>query len=106
MPIQLPDMNKKNCPIQHQLVINENKNMTEKLLSYPILCPLCHLNQRKNIKNNFTQLMIYFNVACQVHIFEKKASTKRGHFISQVHNTEVKWYIKPCIFEQKKLARH
>ena len=27
----------------------------------------------------------------------KKASTKRGHFIAQVHNTEVKWSIKPCI---------
>ena len=29
--------------------------------------------------------------------FRKKASTKRGHLIAQVHNTAVTWSIKPCI---------
>ena len=36
----------------------------------------------------------------------KKSSKKRGHLISQVHNTEVKWSVKPCIALLKKLARH
>ena len=45
----------------------------------------------------FMQLRIYLNVVCQVHIIEKKASKKHGHLISQFHNTEVKWSIKPCI---------
>ena len=31
-----------------------------------------------------------------------KASTKRGHLIDQVHNTEMKWSIKPCIVRTKK----
>ena len=83
--------------MQHLLEINENEQKTERLLSYPILCPFCHLHERNQIKNKFTQLRIYFNVACQVHIVKKRASTKRGHLIAQVYNTEVKWSIRPCI---------
>ena len=71
-------------------------NIRHIFLSYPILCPFYHLHQRKQIKMKFTELRIYFNVACQVHIV-KKSSTKCGHFIAQVHNTEMKWYIKPRI---------
>ena len=41
------EQKKKYCPMQHLLEINENKQKTEKLLSYPILCPLCHLHQRR-----------------------------------------------------------
>ena len=78
-------------------VINENKHKTGKLLSYPILCPLCHLYQIKHIKKKSTQLRIYFNVVYQVNIDFFKASTKHGHLIAQVHNTTVKWSIKPCI---------
>ena len=70
----------KYCPMQHQLGINKNKYKTEKLLSYPILCPLCHLHLRKQIKTNFTQLRIYFNIACRVHIFEKKGFHKTWAF--------------------------
>ena len=65
------------------------------MFSYPILCPLCHLHQRKQIKMELTQLTIYFNVEVQVHIVQKQASTKRGHLIAQVHNAAVKWSIKP-----------
>ena len=36
----------------------------------------------------------------------RTASTKRGHLISQVKNTLVKWSIKPRIVRTKKLARH
>ena len=74
MAMKSPDMNKrkKYCPMQHLLVINENKQKTEKLLSYPILCQFCHIHQRKQIKKKFTQLMIYFNVAGQVYIVRKK----------------------------------
>ena len=53
----------------------------------------------------FTELRIYFTVACQVNITEKKASTRRGHLISQAHNTEVKWSIKPCIVRTKKVSK-
>ena len=62
------EQKKKYCPMQHLSVVNENKQKTEKLLSCPILCPLCHLHQRNQIKSKFTNLSIYFNVACQVHI--------------------------------------
>ena len=34
------EQKKKYCHMQHLLEINENKQKTEKLLSYPILCPL------------------------------------------------------------------
>ena len=27
----------------------------------------------------------------------QKASTKRGHLLDHVHNTDVEWSIKPCI---------
>ena len=40
--------------MQHQSVINDNKQKTETFLSYTILCPLCHLNQRRKIKTKFT----------------------------------------------------
>ena len=33
------EQNKKYCHMQHLLEIKENKQKTEKLLSYPILCP-------------------------------------------------------------------
>ena len=65
------EQKKKYCPMQHLLEINENKQKTEKLLSYPILCPLCHIHQRKQIKTKFIQLSIYFNLVGQVHIVKK-----------------------------------
>ena len=34
------EQKKKYCHMQHLLEINENKQKTEKLFSYPILCPL------------------------------------------------------------------
>ena len=36
---------------------------------------------------------------------EKKVSTKRGHLIAKVHNTELKWYIKTCIVRTKKVGK-
>ena len=99
------EQKKKNCPIQHLSVINNKKHKIETLLSYPILCPLCHLHKRKQIKTELTQLKIYFNVAGQVNIVKKKASTKQGHLISQVHNTAVTWYIKPWIFRTKQVSK-
>ena len=35
----------------------------------------------------------------------KMASTNRGHLIAQVHNTEVKWSIKPSIVRTKKVSK-
>ena len=40
-----------------------------------------------------------------MHIFQKKTSTKRGHLIAQVHNTAVKWSIKPYIFRTTKVSK-
>ena len=45
-------INKNNCQMQHLSVINEKRQMTEKLFSYPILCPLCHIHQRNQIKKS------------------------------------------------------
>ena len=36
---------------------------------------------------------------------QKRSSTKRGHLISQVKNTAVKWYIKPCIVKTKNVSK-
>ena len=36
---------------------------------------------------------------------QRKASTKCGHFITQVKNTSVKWSIKPCIVKTKKISK-
>ena len=84
----------------------QKKQKTEKHFLYQIFCPLCHLHQIKHIKTKFTLLRICINVACQVHIAEKKVYTKRGHLIAQVHNKAVKWSIKPCIVRKKNSARH
>ena len=35
----------------------------------------------------------------------KKSSTKHGHLIDQVHNTDMKWSIKPCIVLTKKVSK-
>ena len=90
--------------MQNLSVINEKKQKTEMFLSYTILCQLCHIHQRNQIKTKLTQLRIYFNVACQVNI-TKKASTKRGHLIPQVQNTEVKLSMKPCIVLTKIVSK-
>ena len=66
------EQKKKYCPMQHLLEINKNKQKTEKRLSYPILCPLCHLYQIKHIKMKLMQFRIYFNVTGQVHVVNKK----------------------------------
>ena len=49
----------------------QEQPVTDFVLSYTILCPLCHLHQRKHIKTKLTQLRIYFNVVCQVYTVEK-----------------------------------
>ena len=36
---------------------------------------------------------------------QRKAFTKRGHFIAQVKNTSVKWSIKPCIVRTKQISK-
>ena len=107
MPMQLPNMNKRKqyFPVQHQSLINKKKQKTETFLSYPIYFPLCNIHQRKQIKMKFTQLRIYFNVVCQVNIVKNKASKERGHLISKVHNTEVKWSTKSFIFRTKKVSK-
>ena len=104
--MQLPEMNIRNkyFPMQHQSVINDNKKRQKCFLSYPILCPLYYTHQRNQIKTNLTQLGIYLDISCQVNI-AKKAPTKLGHFIAQVHNIEAKWSIKPCIFRTKNVSK-
>ena len=99
------EQKKKYFLMQHMSVINKNKQKTEKLLSYPILCPLCHLHQRKQIKTKFTQSRIYFNVEGQVHIVKRKDSTECEHLIAQFHNVAVKWSIKPCIVWKKQFSK-
>ena len=96
----------KNCLMQHLLEINQNKQKTEKLLSCPILCPLCHLHKRKIDKNEVNTIQNLLQCSrsseyCQ----QKTASTKRGHLIAQVKTTAVKWSIKPCIVRTKKVSK-
>ena len=51
-----------------------------------------------------TQSMIYFNVACQGHIVERMASTRRGHLIDKAHNAWVKLSVKPFIVQTKNVS--
>ena len=98
---------KKNIMSNAKLVGNkQNKHNTGTHLSYAIFFPLCDHHQRNQIKMNFTLIWFYLNVVCQVQIVKKKiASTKRGHLIAEVHNTEVKWFIKPCIVRTNKISK-
>ena len=66
--MQLPEMKRKE-KLSHATSVGNRQKLTEdrKTLSYPILCPLCHLHQRKQIKMELMQFRIYFNVAEQVH---------------------------------------
>ena len=59
--------------LSHTTSVGDKQKQTKYGLfwSYQILCPLCHLYQRNNIKKKFMQFRIYFNVACQVHIAKK-----------------------------------
>ena len=84
--------------MQHQLVIKGKKWNTEKLLSYPILCPLCHLHQRNKIKTKFTILIIYFNVACQVNIVGKRGFYKTWTFYCSIpqHRDEMVYQTMHC----------
>ena len=92
------EQNKKYCHMQHLLEIKENKQKTEKLLSYPILCPLWHLYQRKYIIMKLMQFGIYFNVADQVHIVNKKSFYKTWTFdrSSQKYISEMVYQTTHC----------
>ena len=106
MPMQLPEMIKEKILSHATSVGNKQKKQkTEKLLSYPILSPLCHLHQRKQIKTKFTQLRIYFNIACQVYIFVKKGFYKTWKFdcSSTQYRCEMVYQTMHCL---KKIARH
>ena len=96
------EQKKKYCHMQHLLEINENKQKTEKLLSYPILCPLCHLHQRKYIKMKLIQFRIYSNVADQVHTVNKKSFYKTWTFdrSSQKYISEMVYQTMYC-YNQK-----
>ena len=76
MPMQLPDMNKRKILSHAKSVGNKRKLTEDRIFSYPILCSLCHLNQRKKIRTKFMQLRIYFNVVCKMHTVGKKGFYK------------------------------
>ena len=104
--MQLPDMKKikQYFPMQHLFVIDKNKQKIDIVLSYQILCPLCHLQKKKNQKEvhaikDLPQCS-RSSAYCQ-----KKPSRKRGHLIAQVHNTAVEWSIKPFIVQRKKFSK-
>ena len=96
---------KKYFPTQHLLEVNENKQKTEKLFSYPILCPFFHLHQRKQIKIKLMQLRIYFNVAGQVHITNKNSFYKTWTFdrSSQKYIGEMVYQTMHC--QNKKVSK-
>ena len=66
--------------MEHKSVINKNKPKTKKILSYTLLCLLCYLHQKNQIKTKFMQLSIYLNVVYQVHIVEMKDFYKTWTF--------------------------
>ena len=80
------------------LDINENKQKTEKLLSYSILCPLCHLPQSNQIKMKLIQIRINFNAADQLHPVKKKSFYKTWTFdcSSQKYISEMVYQTMHC----------
>ena len=87
---------------------NKQKQTEDNLfLSYPILCPLWHLHQRKQIIMKLMQFGFYFNVSDQVHTANKE---------NLIQNVDI-WLLKSkihqwnglsnhALLEQKKSARH
>ena len=60
---------------------------------------------KKADKNEVQAIKYLLQCSMSSEYRQKKASTKRGHLISQVHNTEVKWSIKLCIVQTKKVCK-
>ena len=61
---------------------------------------------RKSDKNEIHAIKDLLQCSMSSSYFRKKiASTKRGHLIAQVNNTEVKWYITSCIVGTKKVRK-
>ena len=94
--------------MSHATSLGNKQKQTEDrktFFSYPILCPLCHIHQRKQTKMKFCAIEDLFQCSMSSECCQKKAFTKRGILIAQVHNTELKWSIKPCIFRKKKVSK-
>ena len=54
---------------------------------------------KKSYQNEVNTIKVLLQCSMSITYCKKKASAKLGHSSSQVHNTEVKWYIKPCIVQ-------
>ena len=87
-------------------VVNKRKQAEDrKTFSYPIFCPLCHLHQRNQIKTKFTQLSIYFDVACQLYTV-KKVFYKTWSFDYSIPQYRGEMVYQNMNFQTKKFARH
>ena len=106
--MQFPDMNKRKILSHETSVSNKRKQTKDRnvfvvsnnvsIVSYP--SKKADQNEVHAIKDLLQCSM------SSAYRRMGKAYTKRGHLIPQVHNIEVKWSIKPCIFRTKKLAMH
>ena len=98
------EQKKKYCPIQHQSVIEKNKQNTDFFISN--IVSIMSSPSKKSDKNKVHAIKDLLQCSMSsAYCQKRKASTKGGHLIAQVHNTEVKWSIKPCIFQTKKVSK-
>ena len=87
--MQLPDTNKRIfCPMQHLLVINENKQKTEKRFVISNVVTIVSYLSKKSDQNEVHTIEDVLQCSMSsAYCWGGKASTKRGNLISQVHNT-------------------
>ena len=105
--MQLPDMNKRK-KLTHATSVSYKQEQTEDSKTFFIYnivsivtSPSKKVDQNKvNAIKDLLQCSMSSSY-CRT----KMASTKRGHLIDQVQNTELKWSIKPCIVREKKVSK-
>ena len=108
MSIQLPDINKRKI-LSHATSVGNGRKKTEYRKTFVIsnIVSIVSSPSKKADQNEVHTIKDLLQCSISsAYRQKKKASTKRGHLIAQVHNTSVKFFIKPCIVQTKKIARH
>ena len=105
MPMQLPDMNKRKI-LSHATSVGNKQNQTEDGIFFiSNIVSIVSSPSKKLYQNEVHAIKDLLQCSMSSAYCQKKASTKCGHLIAQVHNTEVKWSIKPCIVLTKKVSK-
>ena len=99
-------MNKRN-KLSHATSVGNKQKKTEdrKTVFISNIVSIVSSTSKKEDQNEVHAINDLIQFSMSSAYFRKKASTKRGHFIAQFHNTEAKCSIKPCIVQTKKVCK-